>query len=219
MELVEKPKLPRKKVDALSPEEAREFFVVLEACPLELHCMLHLLITTGIRRGECVGLKWRDIDEKQALIHIERNVTNTVKDGITINTPKTTAGFRMVPIMPSTLALLRQLKQERQEQFPAMIIEDSFIFPGKEDIFSPRTPESVTRRVKRFMQRSNLPDLSPHDLRHSCATLLLAQGADIKSVQQILGHTDARTTLNFYVKADLQQMKAATDKMAAAFGL
>lgn len=51
------------------------------------------------------------------------------------------------------------------------------------------------------------------------ATLRLAQGADIKSVQQILGHTDAGTTLNFYVKADLQQMKAATDKMAAAFGL
>jgi len=64
-----------------------------------------------------------------------------------------------------------------------------------------------------------LPDLSPHDLRHSCATLLLAQGADIKSVQNILGHADASTTLNFYVKTDLKQMRAATEKYAAAFNL
>ena len=69
------------------------------------------------------------------------------------------------------------------------------------------------------MKRSNLPDLSPHDLRHSCATLLLVNGADVKSVQQILGHADASTTLNFYVRADLQQMRSATEQYAAAFGL
>ena len=86
-------------------------------------------------------------------------------------------------------------------------------------MFEPREPNAITRRVKRFMKNNGLPDLSPHDLRHSCATLLLAQGADIKSVQEILGHSDTSTTLNFYVKADLQQMKAATEKYAAAFNL
>jgi integrase len=135
------------------------------------------------------------------------------------NTPKTSTSSRVVPIMVSTLSLLRRLKHQRQSENPTAILEDSFIFPSEASIFSPRNPDAVTRRVKRFMKQHNLPDLSPHDLRHSCATLLLSSGADIKSVQEILGHANASTTLNFYVKSDLQQMKSATDKFASAFNL
>ena len=129
MQRVDAPKKVKKAIDALTPEQAKQFFALLPSCNLDFRCMLHLFITTGIRRGEC------------------------------------------------------------------------------------------TRRVKHFMTRNGFPDLSPHDLRHSCATLLLAEGADIKSVQEILGHADASTTLDYYVKSDLQQMKTAAQKYAAAFNL
>lgn len=66
------------------------------------------------------------------------------------------------------------------------------------------------------MKRIGLPDMSPHDLRHTCASLLLQSGADIKSVQDILGHSDASTTLNFYVRSDMDSMRGATKK---AFGI
>lgn len=219
MDKVDKPKLQRHKVDALSKEEAKAFFDALTDCPLDFRCLLQLMITTGMRRGECLGLQWRDIDDERFHIRIERNVTYTAKSGIVVSTPKTAASMRIVPVMDNTLFLLRQLKAQRQKDHPDTLIEDSFIFHSEIDIFTPRDPDAVTRRVKRFMKASGLPDMSPHDLRHSCATLLLGSGADIKSVQEILGHTNASTTLNFYVRSDLQQMKAATDKFATAFGL
>ena len=116
-------------------------------------------------------------------------------------------------------ALLKEYKAQFQASNPSKRIDDAFLFPKAGSIFEARDPNSVTRRVKRFMRLHNLPDMSPHDLRHSCGSLLLESGADVKSVQEILGHANASTTLNFYVRTDLSQMRSATNKYAAAFGL
>ena len=115
--------------------------------------------------------------------------------------------------MPSVAALLLQYRNDTDW------CKNDFLFPKDGNTALARDPNSITRRVKRFMKLHDLPDMSPHDLRHTCATLLLSNGADIKSVSEILGHTDASTTLNFYVRSDIQQMKVATDKFANAFGL
>jgi len=219
MDKVDAPKKEKKPVDALNQEQAAKFFHCLSNCPLDFRCILQLLITTGIRRGECMGLQWKDIDEKASTITIERNVTYTPASGVIVSTPKTANSVRTIPIMPSTLHLLQQWREQTERDHPNTILKEAFLFPKGNDVFTARDPNSVTRRVKRFMKNNGFPDLSPHDLRHSCATLLLSQGADIKSVQEILGHADASTTLNFYVKADLKQMQAATEKLAAAFNL
>ena len=219
MRNVDAPKQEKKPVDALTEEQAQAFFKALSDCPLDFHCILQLLITTGMRRGECLGLQWGDIDEKEGTITISRNVSYTPQSGIVVNTPKTTNSVRTIPVMTNTLRLLHQLKSQMQNQHPDTVLTKAFLFPKSNEVFLPRDPNSVTWRVKRFMKRNGFPDLSPHDLRHSCATLLLSHGADIKSVQEILGHADASTTLNFYVKADLRQMQTATDKYAAAFNL
>ena len=216
---VDAPKKDKKPIDALSTEQAKQFFAALNDCPLDFRCMLLLLVTSGIRRGECLGLQWRDINERDCTITIARSVVYTPESGIIISTPKTEDSTRTIPIMPSVLELLQQLKKQAIADNRDTSIKNAFVFPGKTGLFAPRDPNAITKRVKRFMKRSGFPDLSPHDLRHSCATLLLSQGADIKSVQEILGHADASTTLNFYVKSDMRQMKAATEKYAAAFNL
>lgn len=140
-------------------------------------------------------------------LDVRRNVTYSPEKGNVVDTPKTDSSIRMIPILPFVVAALMEYRT----------LECPQTSDRGENI--PRTPNAVTHRVKRFMKANGLPDMSPHDLRHSCATLLLGSGADIKSVQEILGHSNASTTLNFYVRSDLQQMKAAADKFANAFGL
>lgn len=219
MKYVEAPRMKKKPVDALSDEQAKVFFEKVKSCPIDLQCILTMLITTGLRRGELAGLKWRDIDTGAGVLHVERGVSYTHGSGVVVSSPKTSSSIRDVPLMSATVDVVLRYLDDVKKKHPSTIIKDAYLFHRSGDLFRPIDPNAITRRVKRFMKNNGLPDLSPHDLRHSCATLLLAQGADVKSVQQILGHSDASTALNFYVKADIQQMRAATDKMAAAFDL
>ena len=82
MKKVDAPKVTKKPVDALSSDEAAAFLKELSTCALDFRCMLQILITTGVRRGECLGLQWRDIDYDNKTIHIKRSVTHTVESGI-----------------------------------------------------------------------------------------------------------------------------------------
>lgn len=213
MKKVPCPKRMKKRVQALSEEEARRLFALLPACDLEFRCMLTLLLTLGLRRGELLGLQWRDVDLNNGRLTVCRGVTYTPQGGLCLGPTKTGQGERTLPL-PSDLA--RLLASLRSERMSASAPTD-FLFPGKGGRTTPRDPNTLTRKVKTFLERNGLPALSPHDLRHSCATLLLHSGADLKSVQDILGHADASTTLNFYVRSDFRSMRAAIDDFAEKF--
>ena len=207
---VDSPRLVKHKVDALSSEEVREFIREITQLPQPQRLMYELLLTTGIRRGECFGLQWGDIDFVNKIISIERNVTYTTQNGITLGLPKTATGIRKIPITERVLSLLTDYKTSEGNQF--LLTNDSFLFHSENSPLLPRDPTYITKHMKKFIKKIGLPDMSPHDLRHTCATILLESGADIKSVQDILGHADASTTLNFYVRSNIDAMRNATEK-------
>ena len=122
---VDAPKKDKKSIDALSIEQAKQFFAAIDDCPLDFRCMLLLLVTSGIRRGECLGLQWRDINERDCTITIARSVVYTTESGIIVSTPKTADSSRTIPIMPSVLELLQQLKEQTRASNTSVSIKNA----------------------------------------------------------------------------------------------
>lgn len=208
----EKPKLDPKKVDFLSPADARRFMLCLEKEPLYWRCYFNVLITTGLRRGEAIGLQWSDIDGEKMTLTVQRNVTTdkTSETKRHIGTPKT-GETRTVPLSPRVYGLLKQLKAEQESKFQADLLPNAFIFCTADDPRLPRRPDEPTRILRKFIQKNHLPNVSPHDLRHTAATLALESGADLKQIQTLLGHSDPSTTMKFYTGVTEEAQRRTVD--------
>lgn len=195
----EKPHRDAKKVNFLDVEQAREFMRCLESEPLFWKAFVNVLITCGLRRGEAIGLQWRDIDPDKLTLNVARNVTidKDSSDKIRVGSTKT-GEERTVPLSPRVYGLLMELKREHEARLNVKLFPNTFIFCRQDDPGQPLYPTTATRFMSRFVKRHNLPNVSPHDLRHSCATLALEAGANLKEVQQLLGHADPATTMAFY---------------------
>lgn len=205
----EKPHREKKGIDFLRPNEAARFLQCLESEDLYWRCLLNVLLISGLRRGEAVALQWQDLDSKKLELSIVRNVTldKNSENGLSIGKTKT-GESRIVPISDRMEKMLTKLKTEREYQLSekdengkiitaVTLPGTSYIFCGP-DPFRPIRPDSVTTKVRRFVEKNNLPNVSPHDLRHSAAALALEAGTDLKSIQELLGHADAETTMRYY---------------------
>lgn len=196
----EKPQLDKRKVDYLSPEDAVRFMRCLESEPLYWRAFFNLLITTGLRRGEALGLQWADMDAQKLTITVSRSVgvDKTSPTKRYIGTTKT-GESRTVPISPRVHGLLQTLRKQQEENLMAKLMPNAFVFCAVDNAYMPCYPTEPTRQLRKFITKNKLPNVSPHDLRHTAATLALESGADLKQVQTLLGHSDPSTTLSFYV--------------------
>ena len=198
--------------DFLTLENEKKFRAALETEPLFLRCLLDLLLSTGMRRGEAVGLQWGDIDRDSMEIAIRRGVTidKAAPSGLRIG-PTKTGESRSVPIEPRMLALLDALKREQQEKFKAVFLPHAFIFCSSTDAYSPLYVTLPTKWQAAFVKRHNLQRVSPHDLRHTFATSLIEHGVDIKTTQELLGHADPSTTLRHYAGSSPEKRRKAIE--------
>ncbi len=163
---VDAPKTVKRPVEALTQEEEQIFFRALGGYKLEYRCMMLLMATTGIRRGECLGLQWQDFDFQNNTLSIVRNVTYTKESGIMVAEPKTPCSIRTIPLMEGVKTHLLLLRQEAFRRHPNELIKSAYLFEGKEGAFTPRDPNTATRKISAFMKSIGLHGISPHDLRH-----------------------------------------------------
>ena len=203
MDRVQRP-APRKdesretEAQALTVDELRAVLKALEGEPLKWRALVRLLIDTGIRRGECCGLRWEDVDLEAQVVTVRRNLCYTPERGVYVDTPKS-GKVREVDIGPETAALLAALKVER---------EDGYVFTTRGGA-EPMHPQSPTRYLKKLSARCGVPDLHPHKLRHTFASIAITAGADVASVSEALGHSDKAVTLRMYTHADAESRKRA----------
>lgn len=216
LKTADKPKRGEGEIDFLEEEEAINFMSCLESekeiehwrknrsSYLRWKTMVNIMIVTGLRRGEIVGLQWGDIDKKNNTLKVCRNVTpDTSHKGEKESKDKVHVGetkgkkIRRVPVSKYLVELLDEYKEEQEQKYKE-IADDDYIFCRDDDTKLSIYPTVPTRMMKNFIKRHGLPNVSPHDLRHTAASLAIQSGANVKEIQALMGHKDAATTLKFY---------------------
>lgn len=168
---------------------------LIDECYKRCYTDILLLIKTGIRRSELLGLKWEDLNIEHKYIHIGRAVTPNENHAIE-DDPKTKTSIRDIPIDGELCDYLSNVK------------DGSYIVKGKDGYM---TPSGYDHHYKKKMSvicnELNIPHLTPHELRHTFGTLLRESGVDIYTIQKVLGHSDISITAKIYVHNDLNVLR------------
>jgi integrase len=213
-----KPSRPEKReISPLSPEQARRF---LEACQGErLEALFVLAVHTGMRQGELLGLHWEDVDLEAGAIRVRRALSQT-NDGPVLAAPKSAKSRRRIKL---TGAAVEALKRHRAAQnaerlrLGGLWEDRGLVFPNRTG--SLLSPYLLTDGpLERPLERAGLPPIRFHDLRHTCATILLSRGVHAKLVQELLGHATISITLDTYSHVLPGMDDGLADAMGDALG-
>ena len=195
----ELPKVEHREMQTI-PEEQLQAFLA-EAKATGVYEMYYIELATGLRRGELLGLKWQDIDWKNGIIKVRRQIARV--DGQIVEAPlKTKNSYRTVTISPQAIEVLKQQRAKTHDQY---------VFPSPNG--GPISPDSVNNMLKRVLARAGIPKVRFHDLRHTFATIALQNGVDIKTVSGMLGHFSAGFTLDTYAHVTTAAQKEAAQTM------
>jgi len=217
-EAVKAPRPVVKEMQPLSPDQAR---ALLEAARGEKLEALHVLaLTTRLRQGEFLGLKWDDIDLQTGTPHIRRTLSTAMGEGFSFNPPKTAKSQRSIKVPKVALQALRRHRvvqlEERMKAGDLWKDHDLVFTTGVGTPIS--RADLITRSFKPLLLGAGLPDIRFHDLSHTCATLLLGKGVHVKLVQELLGHSTIAITLDTYSHVLPGMVDSLADTMDEAFG-
>lgn len=196
------PKREKKEVNYYQPETVSAILDALESEPLKWKTFINMLLFTGARKGEVLGLKWQCVDFKKNAIHICNNLQYSPERGVYEESTKTSTSDRFVQLPPEIMNILAEYKlwQLREKnRLQDFFVDRDYVFT--QDNGDPIHPQSVKTFLDRFSARHNLPHLNAHAFRHTNATVLYNAGMDSVSISKQLGHAQVSTTADIYAHA------------------
>lgn len=214
VDLVSPPRVVRSKIRALDPDQSRQ--LLRYALDDRLSALYVLALSTGMRQGELLALRWRDVDLDRGSAQVRGTLQRT-KGGFVVAEPKTAQSRRQVLLSTACASALRrhraQQAQERLQLGPAWLDADLVFTNGIGGYLEERNV--VRRSFQPILAEAGLPRIRFHDLRHTAATLLLGEGVHPKVVSDMLGHSQISITLDLYSHVTPTMQRAATDAMDA----
>lgn len=207
--------VPDHEMRVFTPAEARAFLAAVEGDRLE--ALYGVVLALGLRQGEALGLRWEDVDLESRRL-IVANALQRVRGGLILVPPKTRRSRRTIELPGAAVTALRTHKVRQLEE--RLLAGGRWKNTGHvftTTIGTPLDGTSVTKAFQRLLVRAGLPRLRFHDLRHSCATLLLVQGVPARVVMEILGHSSIALTMNTYSHVMPSLMREAADAMDRVF--
>lgn len=204
---IERPKKEKFESSYYNAQELEALFEAIHGDPCELAVIIAAFY--GLRRSEIVGLKWKAIDFERKTITINHIVTEAVVDGkltlIQKNKTKTKSSNRTLPLVKPFEELLLNIREKQEinkKLCGKCYCKDYLEYIYVNDLGELISPGYLTTHFPKFLKKHNLRQIRFHDLRHSCASLLYANGVPLKDIQEWLGHSDIATTSNIYTHLD-----------------
>lgn len=212
------PKVKHKDVNFYDDETARAILAAADQEPLKWQTIVYLLLFSGVRKGELLGLKWPLVDFQESTISIRSNILYEPDIGIYEDSPKTEKSIRTISLPGKVMHLLKSLHHYQMQErlrVGAYGNPDGFVF-AKED-GSPMHPDSIGTYLKRFGEKYGLPKLNAHAFRHTMASMLFMEGVDSVSISSRLGHAQVSTTANIYAHSLPKKDKKNSEKLEELF--
>lgn len=219
---IERPKKQKFVGSIYDEHELEKLFQIVRGDPIELGVILAAFY--GLRRSEVVGLKWDAIDFKKKTITIRHTVTQVTLNGkstiIEKDRTKTKSSYRTLPLVPPFEELLHRLKlqQEQNRKLCGKSYNteaEGYIYVN--EIGELVKPGYITQHFPLILEKYGLRKIRFHDLRHSCASLLYANGVSLKEIQEWLGHSDISTTSNIYTHLDFNSKVASANAIMGVY--